>query len=260
MSDQKLIAAILIPCGVLLIGAILFIQARAHRTAVTPQDSDAGSTATMQGEEIGATEPEKDPSPTTAPSASVAGGNDAVRKEQPQAAKDATPPRPFRRIEWGSLLSERDDMSPSEYYSKTVNVVLEDNRSIEIEDVHTKGYQRTGEKLEFGPTRVGGIVYRTFDGRFYQVKIENPNPYDLSTVFSQVYGPAEEFELGDTTHWVWELDNGQTRVHMFYEPPNRIFPNGLSSATITNVKLENELSALQRAEAIAQLNQAKKDF
>jgi hypothetical protein len=151
-------------------------------------------------------------------------------------------------------------MTLVESQEENVTVDLEGKGAVEIKNVHTKAYRRTGEKLQFGRESVGGIEYCSFDGRFYKVMISDPDPFKLSAVFSQVYGPAKPFKVLSARHWQWEADNGQTSAWMFYQPPDTTAPNGVSAAEITNIRLEKELKAIQQAEALAELGKAKKDF
>ncbi len=264
MSDGKIVAWITIPCGATVVLAVLFIQHRASQPTAPVGSDGSGLSAAVPAATPKSPVVTAQSSPAKVSLHTTTQPHAAPTRVEHVAAPSATaimaPPKPFRGVEWGSLLGQRRDMSPADYQQAKALVHLDGNQSIEIKDIHTRAYLRAGDKLQFGTVQVGGIEYRAFDGRFYEISIQNPDPFSLATVFSQVYGSAKEWKMGDTRNWEWAADNGQTRVVVFYERPNSIFPNGLTGARLTNLKLEQELSALQRAEAIAELEKAKKDF
>lgn len=198
-----------------------------------------------------AAKPAQPTAPTPVPAAAVT----AIATPAPVAK---SPPKPFRGIDWGSTLLHRPEMNPQIVMS--VTVTLDDKRTVEIANHHVTQFHRAGDKLQFGPESVGEIEYCAFDDHFYEVSIGRIDPFALSAVFSEVYGPAEEFKLGETRNWDWKADDGQTSIHMFYDPPNRVFPQGFSHASISNVKLAAELHRVQKAEGLVELSKAKKDF
>jgi hypothetical protein len=105
-----------------------------------------------------------------------------------------------------------------------------------------------------------GIEYVAFDGCFYRVVINNPNPFLLAPVFGQMYGVAKTDKSGNSRYWNWEADEGQTSIGMSYSTPSEIFPDGFKTAYLVNNKLEEESQVILRREAMVELNKAKKDF
>ena len=261
MSDGKIIASVTIPCGVVLVFAICFILVRANTG--TP-DSAAQEVRMTSSPNVTA----RSSGTSALTSIRPVTQSSAVDRPEGQGSKSNVtpspagpqPPKPFRGLDWGNIISQRSDMVPAEFQQDAVNVNLEGNQAVEIKNVHIRSYQRSGDKLQFGPEPVGGIEYEAVDNRFYQVKIQDPNPFNLSTVFSQVYGKAAESKIGNSRFWEWDADDGQTNILMCYEPPSNVVPNGLSWAQLTNVALAKRLVEIQKAEALSELNKARKDF
>jgi hypothetical protein len=149
------------------------------------------------------------------------------------------------------MLNDRKDMVLDDYQQDKVDVDL-DNQELSIPNPHIKTYHRIHDRLQFGPESVYSIQYIAFDGIFYEVQIAC-NPSTLSTVFSQVYGPATRSKIGGT-FWNWTTDGNQTNIIMLYGSTGR------GVCLITNNKLEKKLKAVQEVEAALLLKKSQKDF